>query len=391
MLCSPGQHWVTGGLLPLYCPFPPLMLPLSRFFPSAGEMSRPRPSARFASVALTTISNPALHAPLRVPTPAPDALTTIAVSSTQTDARFAYCSKPVDALSAPLDTALSTSVWPVGPDLTVLHNVLACIRCKARTLYPFQVWKASLDKFSLSSCYPSLVFSLQFGFNAGVCSISTSFMPPNSHTVYEHISAFRDIVDIEFNKGHYLGPFSSATVEALIGPFQSSPLSLVPKSSTSPDKFCLVQNLLYPYSLSNTFSTVSLSINASIDSDLFPCTWGTFTAVALLISRLRPGLQMATRDVHEAYRTNPLAPDQWPGTIIRLSENDQFAINLSNCFGLSSAGGVWGLLADAWCDILRTHSIAPISKWVDVYDFFRILLRYLQEYNNRRRLWAQHI
>lgn len=118
------------------------------------------------------------------------------------------------------------------------------------------------------------------------------------------------------------------------------------------DKFRLVQNLSYPYTISNVFSNVHTSINASIDSDFFPCTWGTFTATSLLISCLPPGSQMAVRDIHEAYRTIPLVPDQWPGTVIQIAEDDQFAINLSNCFGLSSAGGVWGELADALCDIM---------------------------------------
>ena len=47
-----------------------------------------------------------------------------------------------------------------------------------------------------------------------------------------------------------------------------------------------------------------------------------------------------------------------------------------------------GHLADALCDILRASGIAPVSKWVDDFDFFRILLQFLDEYNRKRRQWA---
>ena len=48
-----------------------------------------------------------------------------------------------------------------------------------------------------------------------------------------------------------------------------------------------------------------VSILSHTKSENFPCTWGTFTTVALLIARLPPGLQFSVRDVAEAYRTIP--------------------------------------------------------------------------------------
>lgn len=63
-------------------------------------------------------------------------------------------------------------------------------------------------------------------------------------------------------------------------------------------------------------SPKTTSINLHIDSDAFPCTWGTFVAVALLISQLPPGSQASIRDVVEAYWTIPVAPAQWPGLVI---------------------------------------------------------------------------
>ena len=80
---------------------------------------------------------------------------------------------------------------------------------------------------------------------------------------------------------------------------------------------------------------------------------GTFSTVALLIARLPPGSQASIRDVVEAYRTVPVRPDQWPSLVICLQADDQFTANICNNFGLTSAGGVYGMLADAGADIFR--------------------------------------
>jgi hypothetical protein len=85
---------------------------------------------------------------------------------------------------------------------------------------------------------------------------------------------------------------------------------MVPKPGTV-DDYRLVQNLSYPFKpdLDRGIS----SINATIESDLYPCTWGTFAAVCLTIWGLPEGSQMAIRDVEEAYRCIPMHASQWPG------------------------------------------------------------------------------
>ena len=144
----------------------------------------------------------------------------------------------------------------------------------------------------------------------------------------------------------YISPFSRNQLERALGPFQSSPLSLVPKT-TSPGTYRAVHNFSHPHVPSSDVT----SINSHINCDDFPCTWGTFSTVALLIARLPPGSQASIRDVAEAYRTIPVKPNQWPGLVIRLQADDQFAVNVCNNFGLTSAGGVYGTLADAGADI----------------------------------------
>ena len=104
-------------------------------------------------------------------------------------------------------------------------------------------------------------------------------------------------------------------------------------------------------SLNNNPLPAVASINSRINSDEFPCTWGTFSTVFLLVARLPPGSQASVRDVAEVYRTIPADPSQWPGLVIRLQEDDQFAVNICNNFGLASAGGVYGMVANAGADL----------------------------------------
>jgi len=70
---------------------------------------------------------------------------------------------------------------------------------------------------------------------------------------------------------------------------------------------------------------------------------------------------------------------------------DKFTVNTNNNFGLRSAGGVYGLLADAGADIFRANGIGPLAKWVDNQIFFQILATKLPAYSDQRRIWHDEI
>ena len=87
----------------------------------------------------------------------------------------------------------------------------------------------------------------------------------------------------------------------------------------------------------------------------------------------------------------PIQPEQWPGLVVRLRGDDQFAIDTRDCFGLASGGGVYGLVGDASAQIMRSQGRAPLSKWVDDHIFFRILQCHLEPYNLKCKQWAKDI
>ena len=256
----------------------------------------------------------------------------------------------------------------------------------ATTPYHHEAWQKHITHHDLSAKYGYIPNSLQHGFDAGIPTITCTYTPPNHPSVTLYEEHFNNIISKEFAKGRYLGPFTRAEIENLIGPFQSSPISIILKPG-KPGKFRLVQNLSHPYTAKGETS----SINSAINSDEHPCTWGTFAVVCLLIKRLPPGSQAAVRDVEEAYRTVPIKPSQWPGLVIRISEGDTFTIDTCNCFGLVSGGGCYGKIGDAGAQLMRAFGIGPLLKWVDDHLFFRILRKYREAYNHSRQQWANDI
>ena len=294
---------------------------------------------------------------------------------------YATIGIPVQVAPPPL-TPKNTSALDAEKRITELRTVLEHRKKAPLTPYKFEAWDKLLHRHNLHSKYPKLVASLQKGFDAGIRKIYSTFTPPNSSTVELHLELYQEIVDRELFTGRYIGPLSESEVEKLIGPFQSSPLSLVPKPGKV-DKFRAVHNFSYPHSPTNHIS----SINYTIDPDVYPCTWGTFATICFTIFNLPPGSQASIRDVAEAYRTIPVVPEQWPGLVVKLRGQDEYCINTNDNFGLASAGGIYGEVADAGADIFRAQGIGPLSKWVDDHIFFRVPCKYINSYNAKRSFW----
>jgi len=178
--------------------------------------------------------------------------------------------------------------------------------------------------------------------------------------------------------------YSQSKIESVFGRFQTSPLSIIPKPGR-PGKFHIIQNLSFPHS-----SEPVSSINSCISSDLFPCSYGTFTIVSHLISHLPPGSQAAIRDISEAYCTVPLHPAEWPSLVIRVSP-EWFAVDTCLCFGFGPSSGIYGTLAGAGTELLHAKGIGPISQWVDDHIFFRIQKEYLTQFNQQCQQTADAI
>ena len=114
-------------------------------------------------------------------------------------------------------------------------------RTEMLTPYRPSAWRSQLERHGLLGIYHNLYHSLMHGFDLGIPSISQTYVPANSPSIYKLPREYEEIVDKEFQKGRSIGPFLRADLESILGPFQSSPLSLVPKPG-KPGKFCAVHD-----------------------------------------------------------------------------------------------------------------------------------------------------
>ena len=270
-----------------------------------------------------------------------------------------------------------------------MEHTAALVHRRSNPLTPYhaQAWERALSKANALQCFAKVPEGLRSGFLVDFPLVMCTQSPPNKDSVDEYHTKFNTIIQKEFRKNRYIGPFPPADLELLIGPFQSSPLSIVPKPG-KPGRFRLVQNFSFLHSPSPAYPNPS--INSHINADRFPTTWGKFSIIYLLISRLPPGAEVATRDVSEAYRTIPLHPSQWPAGVVRLSDK-QVCVDTCIAFGATPSAGAYGHVADAGAEIIRHHGIGPLDKWVDDHLFVRILKSSLVTYNAQRAIWHKDL
>ena len=139
----------------------------------------------------------------------------------------------------PRPTTPTTSTQDAASRLTELRAVLEHKRLDAASPYHPEAWQKHLLAAGLQEKYPGIPNDLQFGFDAGIRQITLTFTPPNWPSLYEHQAEFDEIVQTKLQRGRYVGPITQAEVEALLGTFHTSPLSIIPKPR-QPGKFWII-------------------------------------------------------------------------------------------------------------------------------------------------------
>ncbi|KAL4063985.1 hypothetical protein V8B97DRAFT_1435108 [Scleroderma yunnanense] len=136
------------------------------------------------------------------------------------------------ATACPTSTnALVVGTSSVVPTTAHLLNLLAVRqRSRAHTPYVAEAWSHFLSTYNLLSKYPSIPQSIHDGFIVHAPRISRSLSPSNKPSITQYLEAFHEIIDKELAKGRYIGPFTREDIEKSLGPFQTSPLSIIPKA-----------------------------------------------------------------------------------------------------------------------------------------------------------------
>ena len=188
-------------------------------------------------------------------------------------------------------TPLPTYALVVAPPPMASSAALARRRHQALTPYNPDTWESVILSANLSERFGNIPHGLRYGFMINFPDIHRVQSPFNAPSVDIYHEQLHEIVHKEITKGRYIGPFTLTHIHDAIGPFQSSPLSIIPKPGR-PGKFRLVQNFSFPHN--PTPPHISPSINSHINPQDFPTTWGKFSIVYLLASRLPPGSEVAT-------------------------------------------------------------------------------------------------
>ena len=242
---------------------------------------------------------------------------------------------------------------------TPLRNLLPII-----TPFIPDEWETMLNDILPFNPFPDVHIGIRFGFDMGVHSPPLhTYTPPNHNSALSFPEHVVSHIQNELSLGRYSGPFSRSKLESLIGPFRTSPLGTVPKSVGSVERR-IVQDLSFPRNDPDL-----PSINNQINIDDFRCDWGTFNDVRMIVIDAPDGTEAATLDVDAAFRCCPITPSQQRNFIIHWE--DSFFIDHNAPFGATSAGGVFGRVADAKTAILTSKHLGPSKKWVDDFVFFR--------------------
>ena len=114
------------------------------------------------------------------------------------------------------------------------------------TLFIADAWEQELLSLNLIDSFSNILYSICHGFDLGIPSTPPkTYIPTNHASAIQHPQAIRTYINTELSNSCYTGPFSPSQLESLIGPFRTSPLGIVPK--TTPGEFCLVQDFSYPH------------------------------------------------------------------------------------------------------------------------------------------------
>jgi hypothetical protein len=225
-------------------------------------------------------------------------------------------------------------------------------------------WEKMLNDISPFNSFSDVPISMCLGFDMGVrYPPSFTYTPPNHNSALSYPQHVMSHIQNELSLGRYSGPFSKSKLESLIGPFRTSPLGTVPKSLGSTERR-IVQDLSFPRN-----DPFLASVNDQINIDDFRCDWGTFNDVRKIVIDAPALSEAATLDVDSAFRCCPITPSQQCNFIVHW--NGSYYIDHNAPFGATSAGGVFGRVADAKSAILTSKELSPSKNWVDDFVFFR--------------------
>ncbi len=167
-----------------------------------------------------------------------------------------------------------------------------------RTRLIHEAWSRLLEEAGVLEEFAEVTKGLCDGVLIGVegFALSSTFIPPNHFKTEAETQIVTSKFADEIALGRISPGFQPDVLESLIGPFRTTPMAVVEQKK---GKFRIVINHSFPRTpfpddlaaaidASNpaivTIDPTNVSINSLIDSDDYPCDWGTFSECYLLVA-----------------------------------------------------------------------------------------------------------
>lgn len=225
-------------------------------------------------------------------------------------------------------------------------------------------WERAIKDLNLESEFADIPLGIRNGFRMRTANTNLSHTRifRNHQSATSHPDVIIKHLMKELQAGRYSGPFNPSDLEHVIGPFCASPLGVVPKAGDN--DFRIIQDFSFPTNNPN-----NPSVNSEINSDDFPCEWGSFSDMYKIVAEAPDGAEGATFDVDSAFRNIPVHPIDRPHIVVIWNGLAYADGNVP--FGAASSGGVWGRVADALRSIMVARGINPTKNWVDDFAILR--------------------
>ena len=261
--------------------------------------------------------------------------------------------------------AVNTDVPYVAPSSTMHKSVTSSSSLLIiNTPFITNAWHSLLVDTPLYAQFSDVPAGICYNFDMGISTLPThTYTPLNHNSALSYSNHIVSHINNELSSRRYSSPFSSSRLEALIGPFCTSPLGTVPKPGTL-DGHCIIQDLSFPRD-----NPLCCSVNNFTNIDDFRCNWGMFNNVRTIVMNAPDGTEAATLSVNSAFRCCSIAPAQQPNLVVHW--NGLFYIDHNAPFGTVSSGGIFGRVANAMTAILASKGFGPSENWVNDFVFFR--------------------
>lgn len=252
----------------------------------------------------------------------------------------------------------STSEW------TQLQEAIYYARCTSTPLKA-DGWREAIREIDpyLRIYYEHLPDWIERGFDLGPPSSFSLPRVTNPSKPQKYETEDRDEVLRYLSSENEAGRLSrllplSVVVEALGGPFQTSPVILIPKPPPA-----VAKRLVRHFSEGDATHDSVNDILRRFPNGKIATNWPSFAEIVRLVRDAPPGTQALVADCKDAFRQIPIRADQRRFLVIKFGE--LYAIDTCLAMGLVPATDLWGTVIDVLRLFIEKRLGIILRNWVD--------------------------